>query len=249
MLSLLSFWGLYGCVTISGLALTIKLLKLWFIKEQKNIQLQKENFISKSQLLQSQIHPHFLFNTLNNIYSSTLPAAPAASQMIMRLSSLLRYILYECNMPAVLLEKEFDMIKEYIALETMRYDEKLEIIMELPERTNGYTIAPLLLLPFVENCFKHGTSTIIEKPWINLHVQLNEGHLFVKLVNGKAPDPVSVHAHGPLNGNGSKGIGIANVQSRLDLLYPGRHELKVINESEVFGISLRVELNKKHVYS
>ncbi|HMG67597.1 MAG TPA: histidine kinase [Chitinophagaceae bacterium] len=232
-----SFWGINSCITISGFALTIKLLKLWYTKEQKNIQLQKENLVSKTQLLQSQIHPHFLFNTLNNIYSSALVTAPKASQMIMRLSSLLRYILYECNKPQVLLKKELDMIKEYIALETMRYDEKLEINVELAEQVDGYSIAPLLLLPFVENCFKHGTSNIIEKPWINLHIQLKDGKLIVKLVNGKA-----------LNSRYNRnGIGISNVKTRLELLYSEKHELTVIDEDEVFGISLMIALDKRNL--
>ncbi len=233
-IGVLSFWGLYGSVTIAAFALTIKLLKLWYTKEQKNIQLQKENLVSKTQLLQSQIHPHFLFNTLNNIYSSALATAPRASQMIMRLSSLLRYILYECNRPSVMLTQEIDMIKEYIALETMRYNEKLEVSIEEPKNTAEYLIAPLLLLPFVENCFKHGTSNVIEKPWINLNMQLKGDNLFLKLANGKAPHS-SYH---------QEGIGIKNVETRLALLYPGRHDLRVINEDEIFAISLNIQLDK-----
>jgi sensor histidine kinase YesM len=232
--AILAFWGSYTYITTSAFALTIKLLKLWYIKEQKNIQLQKENLISKTQLLQSQIHPHFLFNTLNNIYSNAIPGAPKASQMIMRLSSILRYILYECNKPLVPLKKELDMINDYIALETMRYDDKLEVTVDTVSNSEDHLIAPLLLLPLVENCFKHGTSNVIEKPWVNLRIDLKENNLSVKLVNGKAP--VSVY--------NNEGIGIRNVQNRLELLYKDRHDFKVVNDEEVFGISLNVELKK-----
>jgi LytS/YehU family sensor histidine kinase len=229
----LAFWGLHGSITVSAFALTIKFLKLWYIKEQKNIQLQKENLISKTQLLQSQVHPHFLFNTLNNIYSSALPNAPDASKMIMRLSSLLRYILYECNKPMVPLNRELAMIREYTDLETMRYDEKLEISIESPEDSGQYEIAPLILLPFVENCFKHGSSNMIESPWINLNIQLKENMLSAKIVNGKAANSVYNEA----------GIGIDNARKRLELLYPGKYELKIVNEEEVFAIDLKIELS------
>jgi len=167
-LSLLA--GLRGAITIGGLATAIKLMKYWYMKEQRNLQLQRENVAAQMQLLKAQIHPHFLFNTLNNIFSYTQNTSPVASKLVMGLSDMLRYILYECNQPLVPLSKELKMLEDYITLESIRYDNKLEVNIELPETVDRIYIAPLLLLPFVENCFKHGTNYMLEHPWISLSI-------------------------------------------------------------------------------
>src|SRR5690606_11873155 len=110
------------------------------------------------QLLRAQVHPLFLFNTLNNIYSYTQSNSPVASKMISRLSDLLRYVLYEASQSEVPLQKELRMLKDYIDLERVRYDDRLDLDIQISEEIGDYKIAPLLLLPLVENCFKHGTS-------------------------------------------------------------------------------------------
>ncbi|HEV7332470.1 MAG TPA: histidine kinase [Flavisolibacter sp.] len=229
--------GLRGGLTIGGIAAAIKLMKYWHVKEQRNLQLQKEAISSQLQLLKAQVHPHFLFNTLNNIYAGTQLTSPAAAKMIMGLSQLLRYMLYECNQSLVPLDRELSMLKQYILLEQSRYGNKLDINMDLPSAQTGHAIAPLLLLPFIENCFKHGTSQMLEQPWISLRITVENDWLKMKLVNGKmATDP-----------SPASGIGLANVQKRLALLYPGRHELVVNNEAEVFIVNLKLLLEKTGV--
>jgi sensor histidine kinase YesM len=225
--------GLRGAITIGGMAAAIKLMKYWYMKEQRNLQLQKENVDVQLELLKAQIHPHFLFNTLNNIYSYTQESAPVASRLVMGLSEMLRYMLYECNQPLVPLSKELKLLQDYIVLEQIRYNHQLDINLDLPTDTRDLYIAPLLLLPFVENCFKHGTSQVLEHPWVSLHISLEENFLKMKLVNGKAPDYVPAKA---------AGIGIVNVRKRLDLIYPGNYFLKVNNSEDVFVVNLRVEL-------
>ena len=226
--------GLRGGLTVGGIAAAIKLMKYWHIKEQRNLQLQKEAISSQLQLLKAQVHPHFLFNTLNNIYSGTQVTSPAAASMIMGLSQLLRYMLYECNQPLVPLSRELAMLKQYILLEQSRYGNSLDVNIDLPAAETGLSIAPLLLLPFVENCFKHGTSHMLEQPWISLRITLEDNWLKMKLVNGKMEtDPLP-----------ASGIGLANVQKRLDLLYAGRHELLVNSEPDVFIINLKLLLEK-----
>lgn len=227
--------GLRGAITIGGLAAAIKLMKYWYVKEQRNLQLQKENVESQLQLLKAQVHPHFLFNTLNNIYSHTQSTAPEAAKMVTGLSDLLRFMLYECNQPLVPLAKELKMIQDYINLERIRYGNKLELHLDLPENTKNIHIAPLLLLPLVENCFKHGTSNMLEQPWINLQISLQGMQMQMKLMNGKTN-----HASKTTTG---AGIGIRNVEKRLALLYPGKHELTILNEEDVFIINLKVELD------
>jgi hypothetical protein len=231
-LSLLA--GLRGSITIGGIAAAIKLMKYWYIKEQKNLQLQKENAASQLQLLKAQVHPHFLFNTLNNIYSYTQETAPFAAELVSKLSDLLRYVLYEGNAARVLLSKELKMIEDYVGLEKVRYGNKLDLNIRFPEKTDHLYIAPLLLLPLVENCFKHGTSHMIDQPWISMHITLDHAILHLKLLNGKVDQPEET---------ASSGIGIRNVQKRLELLYPGKHSVSIADEAEVFIINLRLELD------
>ncbi len=233
--------GLRGGITVGGIGAAIKLMKYFYFKEQQNLQLQKENAEAQLQMLKAQIHPHFLFNTLNNIYSFTQQTSPDASRLIMDLSDILRYMLYEGVKQSVPLEKELKMIDEFINLEKIRYGNMLELHINLPEHTKGYYIAPLLLIPFIENCFKHGISDMYERPWLNLDITLNDDSMTVKLLNGK-----------PGNSKRQKnqhGIGISNVRKRLELLYPGKHELFIQEQDEMFIVNLKLQLEKRKVNS
>jgi hypothetical protein len=226
--------GLRGAITIGGIAASIKLMKHWYVKEQRNLQLQKENAEAQLQLLKAQVHPHFLFNTLNNIYAHTQNTAPVASKLVMGLSDMLRFMLYECNQPQVPLSKELKMIQDYITLEQIRYDDHLDVHIDLPVNYDNLGIAPLLMLPLVENCFKHGTSHMIEQPWLSWQVTLEKSRMHVKLMNGKVNEIVK---------NNNKGIGILNVRKRLALLYPGKHELTITDEEDVFIVNLWLQLD------
>ena len=128
------------------------------------------------------------------------------------------------------------MIQEYINLEKIRYGNKLDVHVRTPENLDNLYIAPLLLLPFVENCFKHGTSKMLQNPWINFTIELEATRLQMKLMNGKAAK-VEAKAH-------ASGIGIQNVQQRLELLYQGKYELQITEDEEVFVVDLQVELAK-----
>jgi sensor histidine kinase YesM len=222
--------GMLGVTTTLG----IKLTKHLYLKEHRNLQLQRENADAQLQLLTAQVHPHFLFNTLNNIFSQTQTESPRGSKMIMGLSDLLRYILYEGRKPLVPLKQELRMICEYINLEKIRYGNKLDVHVLTPDNVDDVYIAPLLLLPFVENSFKHGASNMLENPWINLTLELKDTLLVMKLMNGKAVVNGN-HQNGP-------GIGINNVQQRLNLLYQDRHSLQIREDEVVFVVDLSVEL-------
>lgn len=223
-----------GAFTIATSALMLKFGKHWYHKEHKNLQLQKENTESQLRLLTAQVHPHFLFNTLNNIYSQTQLESPKGSKMIMGLSDILRYILFEGQKPMVRLKKEMQLIHEYVNLEKIRYGNKLTITISTPDSTKDLYIAPLLLLPFVENCFKHGTSKVLENPWIDLIISLNDTTLFMKIKNGKGP----LKDHDPKH----SGIGINNVRQRLNLLYHGKYDLNINEGEDFFEVEMRVEL-------
>ncbi|HEX3165538.1 MAG TPA: histidine kinase [Chitinophagaceae bacterium] len=221
---------------VAGFAVMIKLMKRWWLKQKETEQVGREKARAELQLLKAQIHPHFLFNTLNNIYFFTMTASVQAPEMIKKLTAMLHYILNECNQPSVPVEKELKMIQDYIALEKIRYGEQIDIKTEIQEAGNNKMIAPLLLIPFVENSFKHGASKMITHPWVKLRITFEDDMLHFFIINSK---PLS---HESASRNGS--IGLKNVQKRLLLLYPGAHELNIISEPENFTVFLKIQLKE-----
>jgi len=226
--------AMLGSLTASAFAAGFKIYKHYYVKHMRNRQLMKENMEAQLQLLKAQVHPHFLFNTLNNIYSQTQLESPKGSKMIMGLSEMLRYILYEGQKPLVPLKQELMMVTEYISLEKIRYGNKLGVYVMTPGKADDLYIAPLLLLPFVENCFKHGASNMLQNPWINLTIEVKDTTLTMKLMNGKAPVKE--------NGKNKTGIGISNVRQRLELLYKDKYDLQIREDEEVFVVDLKVDL-------
>jgi LytS/YehU family sensor histidine kinase len=229
--------GMHRVLGVAGFAACIKFMKYWYEKQNINTILEREKLKAELQSLKAQIHPHFLFNTLNNIYAVTQNSSPEASDMIHRLSALLRYILYECNKPEIGLTQEFKIIGDYISLERIRYSENLDLHIQFPTNTDHLLIAPLLLVPLVENCFKHGTSRMLDQPWINIQAEVKGNILNVRLINSK-PDLI------PSEKNDS-GIGLSNVKKRLELLYPGKFDLKILPEADSFVVALKLELHNR----
>jgi sensor histidine kinase YesM len=223
--------------TVAALAVAIKLLKRWWIKQKETEQAAKEKLRAELQLLKAQIHPHFLFNSLNNIYSFTLEGSPKAPEMIQKLSGLLHYMLHECRQSLVPLEKELKMITDYISLEKIRYGHQLKIDVNIQDEFSSVQITPLLLIPFVENSFKHGTSKMMAHPYVRLHISKQGDVLFFFLTNSKPLTEVT-------SANGSHGLGLKNVKKRLELLYPGRHELQIIEEPLSYTVWLKIALTE-----
>ena len=232
--------GMHRILGTAGFAASIKFMKFWYEKKYHNSILEKEKLNAELLILRSQLHPHFLFNTLNNIYSITQNTSPEAADMIQRLCVLLRYILYDCNLPEIKLSQEFIMIKDYISLESIRYDKTLDVSIQFPEISDDYLIVPLLLLPLVENCFKHGTSKMLDHhPWINIQAELKENLLYIKLINSK-PDNIPSESGGI-----HEGIGLSNIKKRLELMYPNKYNLEILEETDLFVVVLKVELHMK----
>ncbi|MGA0558862.1 sensor histidine kinase [Larkinella sp. VNQ87] len=247
-LSYLLMAGLRGGITVAGFVAAIKLVKIWYLKEQAYRQIEKEKFQAELQLLKSQIHPHFLFNTLNNLYALTLRKSEQSPAVVLKLSQLLSYMLYDCNASEVLLEKEIAFMKNYIGLEQLRYGARLEVSMNFHGDLKGKSIAPLLLIPFLENAFKHGTSEQLEQAWIFLDLAVDDNVLTFKLVNSRDTDSVLPETDPPSVGATSVGgIGLQNVRKRLELLYPGRYELTIQPEEETFLVDLILRLPEESV--
>jgi len=226
-------------LTAAGLASFCVIFKYWFKKQQEWLKAEKEKVTAELQLLKAQVHPHFLFNTLNNIYSFSLENSPKTPGLILKLSSLLSYMLYDCKAEDVLLEKEIEIMKDYIDLERERYGNKIEISWSVEGDVKDKYIAPLLLLPFLENAFKHGTSEQLEKPWLSVDISVKNYTLKCKIANSK-------EVYVPVSNNG---IGVWNVKKRLAFLYPGKHELKMNEDENFFVVSLLIELKNYKIDS
>jgi len=218
--------------TTAGVTSVIILFKHWLRSQHERLQAEKEKVISELQLLKAQIHPHFLFNTLNNIYSFSLENSAKTPGMILKLSSLLNYMLYECKSEEVLLEKEIEVMKNYIDLEKERYGNNLDISINIEGDIADKFIAPLLILPFLENAFKHGTSEQLDKIWLSIDIAVHKYTLRCKIANSKNEGVLFR----------DKGFGIVNVKKRLKLLYPEKHELKIADEGSFFVVSLQLGL-------
>lgn len=216
----------------------IKILKYWYVNEQMKLSLEKEKLAAELKFLKAQIHPHFLFNTLNNLYSLTLQKSEKAPEVVLRLSGLMNYILYEANSRQVSLAKEIESIHNYIALEKIRYGNSLEISFDVSGNINGSKVAPMLLVPFVENSFKHGVSDEINDKWITINLNLTDDWLTFKVGNSRSfPQPTREKAY-------AGGIGLKNVKRRLELIYPECHELKILEEANSYLIVMRLFLHK-----
>lgn len=223
----------YLCMTTSAASpMIIKFFKLWTIKQKQWMQEQQEETSAKLQLLKAQVHPQFLFNTLNNIYATSIVNAPQTPGLILKLSSLLSYMLYDCKTEEVRLEKEIEMIKNYIDLEKERYGSKVEVSWSVEGEIKDKLIAPLLFLPFIENAFKHGTSKLLDKSWVALDISVNKGTVRCKIINSKNPSSVQ----------DSMGTGTRNVKKRLEFLYPGKHELRMNDEGDFYVVTMQVNL-------
>lgn len=224
-----TFVGIYPVVFT---ALTIKLLKFWYANQQAQQVLSKEKLEAELKFLKTQIHPHFLFNTLNNLYALTLKKSDKAPDTVLKLSELINYMLYECSADEVALAKEVAFIQNYISIEKMRYGDKLEVDVRISGDVVNARIAPMIILPFVENCFKHGASEELQQAWVTVQIEAGADAIIIKVENSKSNNG---------NNHEGNGIGIQNVKRRLALLYPERHELKILDGTETYLVILTIQ--------
>ena len=219
---------------IVGVYSTFYLTRAWYEEQRLAQELKQEKTEAELQLLKSQVHPHFIFNTLNNIYSYAIQQNTRTPHLIHRLSSFLSYNLYDSKASSIELRKELDYINSYIELEKIRYGDRLDISMNVFNPINDFHITPMLLLPLIENCFKHGcTHTALEKYWIRIDLSKQNDWLSIKIENSV----IAINGH---NGT-KKGIGLENVKRRLEIIYPGNHEFRCMNGDGSFLTILKVK--------
>jgi len=197
----------------------------------------REKLQSELSFLRAQTNPHFLFNTLNNLYVLARKKSDKTPDAIMMLSKIMRFVLYECRAPRIAVSDEAKVIQDYIELEKLRYNKRLTIDYQENMDNPLTPIAPLLLLPFVENSFKHGAGSTTGDVHILINIALKEKQLSYTVQNTVDTDVDSNSA------GTSSGIGLRNVERQLDLLYPDQHELKITREHGFFTADLKIDLS------
>jgi sensor histidine kinase YesM len=222
---------------VAGISTVIKILLEWVIYERDKKKLEKENMQSELKFLKNQINPHFLFNTLNNIYALSLIKSETTPEVILKLSELLRYMLYECNEPKVKLIDEIKYIRNYLDLERLR--QKLDVIIEfnLEGRVKEQTISPLIFSPFLENAFKHGVNKVLENACVRVSMNVKKNDLTFIVENSKPEFTTKIID------KKQGGIGLSNVKKRLELLYNGKYSLDIENTMTYYKIELSLELD------
>ena len=235
-----SFPVMFVCVMlIVSMISGIKLIQHNYISILKNEDLKNKILQTQLQLkeqelklLKMQIHPHFLFNSLNTIYGFALKKGDEAPEMILKLSNLLDYILYQIEKPTVFLENEINHLEDYITLEKLRFNDTLQVNLIKESAVENINIAPMMLIPFVENSFKHGA--------------IIDGVLVVKILIKNLNDTLYFEVENSIidKPNNEAGIGIENIKKRLVMLYPNAHTLIIENNNDTFKVGLTIELNK-----
>lgn len=200
-------------------------------------ELEKEKLSAELKFLKSQIQPHFLFNTLNNLYGLTLRQSPKTPEIVLKLSELMRYMLYKTNTAKVPLSQEISYLKNYVTLEKLRYDEAVKVSFQIKGDILDKEIAPMLLIAFVENSFKHGASEEVDNAWVNVLIQVNGNQLVLDIANSMTDlkGPLA-----PIQEDG--GVGLPNVKHRLDLLYKDKYSLVLKKTADSYQIKLDLNL-------
>ncbi len=222
---------------VIALAIVGKWFKYWYREQKTNQLLAEEKLQAELNFLKAQVHPHFLFNTLNNLYALTLKSSKEAPEVVLKLSELLNYMLYECSADTVSLEKEVRLVEDYIDLEKIRYGERLNVSLNLYNEISGVKIAPLMILPFVENAFKHGVSEELDDSWVSIDLSNKDGNLTLKVENSKSTQESEEDIF-----DYKKGIGLKNVKRRLEILYPEQYQLDIHESAESFLVVLKLKL-------
>ncbi|MFB6455393.1 sensor histidine kinase [Chitinophaga sp. Hz27] len=220
----------YHTLSLPFVFLTVKLFKDQYDMREKAISLEKEKVFTELKLLKNQLNPHFLFNTLNNIYSLSIDGSPHTSDAIFRLSEMLDHVLYRSTQPLLPLSEEVNMIENYCSLERLRYTDRLKFHLEL-DIIQNIQIPPLILLSIVENAFKHGLSDTKDNPSIDIKLSATADNLKFNVINTVGNDMTDARTNK---------IGLQNIRKQLELIYPGQHVMEISRDNRYFKVHLEI---------
>lgn len=219
---------------VMGISTSWAMLQNWQQAAQRHQQLEQQQTMAELSLLKAQINPHFFFNTLNNIYALTYINVENSRNALHTLSRMMRYLLYSTEDEKTTLQKEVSFLRDYVSLMRLRSNDKLRIIVSIPEKLDDYKIAPMLLLPFVENAFKHGVDAT-QHSEIKIVITQNAQQLELEVENNIFSNNRIAAEEG--------GIGLVNTSRRLELIYPGKHTLRAgLNNHGNYEVNLQLEL-------
>jgi two-component system, LytTR family, sensor kinase len=227
------YYPIFPALLVYGLSSAIRITNEWFKNDKQKKEMENEKLTSELAFLKSQVNPHFLFNILNNICSLARKKSDDTENALIKLSQIMRYMLYESKDEKVSLEKEVDYLQSYIELQRLRISDKVIIKFSITGSPERLMIEPLLLIPFVENAFKHGIS-YLEESIVNILLIVKEKELTFQVDNSiamKRDAAIQIDS----------GIGLKNVRRRLDLLYPGKYTLLVNDNGAVYKIDLNIK--------
>ena len=225
-------------IAFIGISTLLKLSKSWFVVntlQRKLLETEKQWVQEELKALKAQINPHFFFNTLNSIYSMSLDKDDRLPGTVLQLSGLMRYFLYESKEDLVPLAKEIEVLKDYIALQSIRSDEKLQVETVIEGDIQQQKIAPLLLITFLENAFKHGAKAEVGTTFIRFNIVVTNNLLHFFSDNNKGKVDITENTD-------YKGLGLENVKRRLELIYPGRYKLEIQDKENSFAVKLQLQL-------
>jgi sensor histidine kinase YesM len=230
-------WPLYNFMLITslitGLSLGFRFSDKLIQNEKKRKEAEKEKLNTELAMLKNQINPHFLFNTLNTIYSLALMKSDLTAEAVMKLSDMMRYVIQDVNHDQVPLETEIEYIRYYVELQKLRLSDNVDLQLEIRGDPQPFRIAPMILIPFVENAFKYGTTS---RGSATILVKITIGDKFLDF-------RVSNQIFESRNNNETFGIGINNTRQRLQLTYPGKHDLELTNNGKVYIVNLRIDMS------
>ncbi|MBR9998190.1 MAG: histidine kinase [Cyclobacteriaceae bacterium] len=215
--------------------IAVKLYRTWQQSEESNLRLLQQKTEQELQLLKTQIHPHFLFNTLNNLYTLIHEKSEKAGDVVLQLSNLLSFILYDCKSDRILLTSEIKQIENYIALEKLRYGHRVEVDILIRDKIDHVSVLPLTLLPLIENCFKHGVKPTLSRSTIIIEISMDNNCLVMHIKN-TLPAKVSHEDQG--------GLGLSNLRSRLHLAYADNFEISTDRSPDFFTVLLKIPANE-----
>jgi sensor histidine kinase YesM len=207
----------------------------WFELEARKKEIENEKLMAELNFLKAQINPHFLFNTLNNLYYLAYSKSENTTEVIAKLSQMMRYMIYDSNHPKVLLSKEIEYMQSYISLERMRLNNQIPIQFEVKGNADNVWITPLIFITFLENAFKHGVSNDNPNAWINIVIDRNGNECIYTVKNSKTLNGKTAHE--------KSGIGLQNVKRRLELSYPEQHKLTIEDKPDDYFVQLNLTLS------
>lgn len=211
----------------------LRFAKDWFELDAKRKEIEREKLVAELNFLKAQINPHFLFNTLNNLYYLAYSKSDNTTEVIDKLSKMMRYMIYDSNHAKVLLSKEIEYMQNYVSLERLRLNNETPVEFEVKGDPGDNKIAPLIFIAFLENAFKHGVSNTQKQCWVHVSIVISGKSCIYTVENSKIPNQ---------NSESKSGIGLANIKRRLELSYPDSYELSVQDLSDKYAVQLTLNL-------